>query len=107
MQRLQEFIEHEEHLKQLNNKLQEDELNIQLVKGLDTKVVKTLVPQAAVSNCLLEYLLRVTPTRVADIKGQLAKHEVIVIFLELTEFETIASDASAWKQFINSLIGPT
>ena len=32
-QRLQEFPEHEEHLKQLKDKLQEDELNIQLVKG--------------------------------------------------------------------------
>ena len=54
-QRLQEFPEHEENLKQLNDKLQEDELNIQLVKGLDTKVVKSLVAQAAVSNCILEY----------------------------------------------------
>ena len=68
-QRLQEFPEHEEHLKQLKDKLQEDELNIQLVKGLDAKVIESLVGQAAVSNCLLEDLLRVTPTRVADIKG--------------------------------------
>ena len=92
-QRLQEFPEHEEHLKQLNDKLQEDELNIQLVKGLDAKVIKSLVAQAAVSNCLLEDLLRVTRARVSDIKGQLAKHEVTVRFLEPTEFETIASDA--------------
>ena len=58
-QRLQEFREHEEHLKQLDNKLQEDELNMQLVKGLDAKVVKSLVAQATISNCLLEYLLTV------------------------------------------------
>ena len=68
-QRRQEFQKHEEHLKQLKDKLQEDELNIKLVKGLDAKVVKSLVAQATVSNCLLEYLLRVTPARVADIKG--------------------------------------
>ena len=42
-QRLQEFPKHEEHLKQLKDKLQEDELNIQLVKDLDAKVVKSLV----------------------------------------------------------------
>ena len=106
-QRLQEFPEHEEHLKQLNDKLQEDELNIKLVKGLDTKVVKSLVAQAVVSNCLLEDLLRVTPATVADIKGQLAKHEVTVRFLEPTKFETIASDASSQKQFIDSLTRST
>ena len=58
-QRLQESLEHEEHLKQLNDTLQEDELNILLVKGLDAKVVKSLVAQATISNCLLEYLLTV------------------------------------------------
>ena len=63
--------------------------------------------QATVSNCLLEDLLRVTPARVVDIKGQLAKHKATVRFLEPTEFKTIASDASAWKQFVDSLIRST
>ena len=52
--RLQEFPDQEDHLKHLHDKLQEDELNIQLVKCLTDKVVKGLVAQAAVSNCLLE-----------------------------------------------------
>ena len=91
----------------MEDKLQEDELNIQLVKGLDAKVIKSLVAQAAVINFLLKYFLRVTPERVADIKGQLAKHEVTVIFLEPTDFETIASDASSWKQFVDSLTRST
>ena len=82
-------------------------MNIQLVKGLDAKVIKSLVDQAAVSNCLLEYMLIVTPARIADIKGQLAKHEVKVIFLESTEFKTITSDASAWKNFVDSLTSST
>ena len=82
-------------------------MNIQLVKGLYAKVIKSLVTQATVSNCLLEDLLRVTPARVADIKGQLAKHEVTVRFLEPIEFKTIASDASTWKQFTSSLNGST
>ena len=86
----------------MEDKLQEDELNIQLVKGLDAKVIKSLVAQATVSNFLLEYL-QVTHARVADIRGQLSKHEVTVIILEPTDFETIYSDASVWKQFINSL----
>ena len=60
---------HEEHLKKLKDKLQEDELNIQLVKGLDAKVIKGLVAQEKIHNYLLKYLLRVTPARVAYIKG--------------------------------------
>ena len=59
--RLQEFLGQEEHLKYLHDRLQEDELNIQLVKGLNEKVVKILVAQVAVNNCLLEDHLRVTP----------------------------------------------
>ena len=74
--------------------IQEDELNIQLIKGLDAKVIKSLVAEAAISKCLLEYLLRVTLSREAYIKGQLSKHEVTVRFLEPIEFEIIASDAS-------------
>ena len=83
-QRLQEFQEHEEPLKQLNDKLQVDELNIQLVKGLDAKVVNILVAEAVVSNSLLEDLFTVR-------------------FLGPTKFKTIASDASAQKQFVDSL----
>ena len=105
--RLHEFPTHEEHLNHLHDRLQEDELSIQLIKGLNEKVIKGVVAQAAVSNFLLEDQLRVTPPRVANIKTQLYKHEVTVRFLEPTNFEIIASDAMAWKQFINELIGPT
>ena len=67
--RLQEFPDQEDHLKYLHDRLQEDELHIQLVKGMDEKVVKGLVAQAAVSNFMLEDQLRVTPQRVAEIKS--------------------------------------
>ena len=68
-----------------------------MVKVLNEKVIKIFVAQDAVSNCLLEDQLRVTPPRVEDIKSQLAKHEVTVRFLERTDFEIIASYAMAWK----------
>ena len=48
--RLQEFPPYEEHLKHLHDRLQEDELSIQLIKGLNAKVIKGMVAQAAVSN---------------------------------------------------------
>ena len=38
--RLQEFLGQEDHLRYLHDRLQEDELNIHLVKGLNKKVVK-------------------------------------------------------------------
>ena len=93
-------------MKQLHERLQEDELSIQLIKGLNEKVIKSMVAQAVVSNFLLEDHIRVIPPRVADIKTQLSKHEVMIIFLEPTDFGIIASDPIAWKQFINELTGP-
>ena len=105
--RLQEFPSQEEHLKYLHDRLQEDELHIQLVKVLNEKVIKSLVAQVAINNCLLEDQLRVTPPRVADIKTQPSKHKVTVIFLEPTDFETIAADAVPWKQVMNeSTVSP-
>ena len=43
----------------------------------------------------------------ANIKSQVSKHEVTIIFLEPLEFETIVIDATTSKQFINEVVGPT
>ena len=56
-------------MKYLHDRLHEDELSIQLIKGLNEKVIKSLMTQDAVSNFLLEDQLRVTRPRVADIKN--------------------------------------
>ena len=53
--RLYELPEHEQYLKQLQSRWQEDELGIQMIKRLDEKVLRTVMAQAAVSNHLLEY----------------------------------------------------
>ena len=66
-----------------------------------------MIAQATVSNFLLEDQLRILPARMADIRAQASKHEVMVRFLEPTEFEIIVSDTKAWKQFIAELIGST
>ena len=105
--RLQEFPRHEEHMKYLHDRLQEDELIIPQVKGLNEKIVKSLVAQAVVSNCLLEDQLRVIPQRVAKIKSQLVVHEVLVRILEPMDFRTIVEDVVAWKQFVDGLVGST
>ena len=66
-----------------------------------------MVAQAAVSNCLLEDQLRVTPHKVEDIKLQLVVHEVIVRILEPMDFRSIAEDVAAWKQFVDGVARPT
>ena len=77
--------------------MQEYELDIQLIKSLSEKVIKSVIAQAAVSNFLSEDQLQVTPPRVADIITQLSKNEVTVKFLEPRYFGIISSDAMAWK----------
>ena len=52
--RLDEFPAHKEHLKQLHDRLQEDELGIQLIKSLHDKLLKSVIAQATVNSCRLE-----------------------------------------------------
>ena len=70
-------------------------------------MIKNVISQDVVSNYLLEDQFQLLPTRMADIRAQDSKHEVTIRFLEPTEFEIIASDDKAWKQFIAELNGPT
>ena len=74
--RLDELPPHEEHLKQLHDRLQEYELSIQMIKILDDKVLKIVIDQVAVNNCRLEDQIRLLPARMANIKAQATKHEV-------------------------------
>ena len=103
--RLEEFPDHEGFLKQLQVICLEDEQSIQLVKGLDEKVLKTAIAQAAVGGHLLEDLLWLIPSRVANMRSQTAKHEITIRFLKPFGFESIASKANVWNKFMNNQIG--
>ena len=70
-------------------------------------MLKIAIAQATVGSHLLEDQLRLIPAKVANIKSQVAKHEITIIFLEPSGFETKASDANVWKKFINDQVGPT
>ena len=85
--------------------MQEDKLSIQQIKDITEEVVKNWVAQAAVSNCLLENLLSVTPPKVAEIKSQLAIHEVTVRLLEPIDFKIIAAEIDAWREFNGGSVG--
>ena len=95
--RIDELPKYEEHLKQLHDRWEEDELSVQLIKILDERVLKNVIAQEAVRNHILEDQLRLLPARMANIKSQVAKHEVTIRFLEPSKFETIVTDANTWK----------
>ena len=78
--------DHEGFLEQLQVRWLKDEQSIQLVKGLDEKVLKIAIAQATVSSHLLEDQLRLIPARVANIKSQVAKHEITIGFLDPSGF---------------------
>ena len=58
-----------------------------------------------VSVQLLEDQLRLRAARIEVIRNQVAKFEINIRFLEPFEFEDIASEALAWKKFLNNQAG--
>ena len=77
------------------------------MKRLDEEVLKTEIAHAVVSSHLLEDQLHLIPSRVAGLKAQDAKHEIAIIFLEPFGFENIATDANAWRRFMNEQARPS
>ena len=77
------------------------------MKRLDEEVLKTEIAHATVSSHLLEDQLRLILARVVGIKAQAAKHEITIKFLEPSSFENIATDANAWRRFMNEQVGPS
>ena len=105
--RLDVLPKHELFLKNLQDRYQEDEQEIQQVKDLDELIFKNLVAQVVVSIHLLEYQLCLSTARIERIKTQAAKYEINIRFLEPFGFEGIAADAHAWKKYINKKAGPS
>ena len=60
-----------------------------------------------VSVQLLEDQIRLSAIIIEVIRNQAAKFEINIRFLEPSEFESIASEASAWKKFLNIQVGPS
>ena len=56
---------------------------------------------------LLEDQLRLSAAIIEAIKNQAAKFNINVHLLEPSEFESIASEALAWKKFLNAQVGPS
>ena len=74
---------------------------------MDEWILKNAVAHVAVSIHRLEDQLRLIPARIEGVKTQAAKYEINIRFLEPSGFESIATDANAWKKFMNEQVGPS
>ena len=101
------FPDHSLFLEMLQRRYQEDEKRIQHIKAIDEQTLRNEVAHSAVSVQLLEDQLRLSASIIEVIRNQAAKFEINIHFLEPSEFESIASEASAWKKFLNSQAGPS
>ena len=94
-------------MKYLQDKVEEDELSIQKIKGITEKVVNNWVAQSLVSSFLLKYMVNITQPKAVEINSQLAIHEVTVRLLEPIDFKTIVAEVDAWREFIGETTGPS
>ena len=101
------FPEHSLFLEMLQRIYKEDEQRIQHIKALDEQTLRNEVAHSMVSVQLLEDQLRLSASKIEVIRNQAAKLEINIRFLEPSKFESIASEASAWKKFLNSQAGPS
>ena len=91
----------------MERRYQEDKQRIQHIKALDEQTLKNEVGHVVVSVQLLEDQLRLSTARIEVIRNQPTKLEINIRFLEPSEFESIASQASTWNKFLNSQEGPS
>ena len=63
------------------------------------------VAHSVVSVQLLEDQLRLSSARIEVIKNHASKFEINIHFLEPSGFDNIASEALAWKNFLNNQVG--
>ena len=101
------FPDHSLFVEILQRRYHEDERRIQHIKALYEQTLRNEVDHTAVSVQLLEDQLRLSITKIEAIRNQATKFEINIRFLEPSEFESIASEASAWKKFLNNQAGPS
>ena len=101
------FPYHNLFLEILHRRYHEDEKRIHHIKALDEQTLRNEVDHSTISVQLLEDHLRLSTARIEAIRNQAAKFEINIRFLEPSEFESIASEASAWKKFLNNQAGPS
>ena len=87
--KIKEFLDKDQHMKNLQDRLHEDEHSIHKIEDIIKEVIKIQIPQAVVSNYLLEDLLISTPQKVIEVESQLGMHEITIRLLEPIDYTTI------------------
>ena len=80
---------------------------MQQIKTIDDLVLRNEVGHPAISVKFLEDQLRLSPARIEAMRNQADKFEINIQFLEPSTFEGIASEAAAWKKFLENQVGPS
>ena len=106
-QRMDAFSDHHAFVEILQKRYQEEEAKVQDIKALNDQILKNEVDHSAISVQLLEDQLRLSASRIEAIKNQAEKFEINIQFLEPCAFEGLAAEASAWKKFLDSQVGPS
>ena len=92
------FPDHSLFLEILQRRYHEDERRIQHIKALDEQTLRNEVDHSTVSVQLLEDQLFLSTARIEAIRNQTAKFEINIRFLEPSEFESIALEASTVEE---------
>ena len=91
----------------LQKRYQDAKAKTQQIGAIDDLVLKNEVGHAAVSMQFLKDQLQLSPARFEAIKNQVENFEINIQFLEPCAFEGIATEAAAWKKFLDSQAAPS
>ena len=91
----------------LQKRYQDAEARTQQIRAIDDLVLKNEVGHATISMQFLEDHLQLSPARIEAIKNQVEKFEINIQFLEPCDFKGIATEAAAWKKFLDSQEAPS
>ena len=103
----QVFLVREEHLKNLQERLQKGEESISKLEAVCEEDIKIWIIQASGHKLLLEESLSQSTPKVKEIESQLSKHEVAIHVLEPAKYQVISEQAPAWSVFVKTPTGPT
>ena len=102
----QDFPVREEHLKNLQERLQKGEESISNLEAVSEEDIRIWIIQASAHKLLLEEYLRQNVPKVKEIESHFSKHEVAVRVLDPAEYRIISEEAQAWGMFIKTPAGP-
>ena len=91
----QDLPAREEHLNNLQERLQKGEENISKIEYVSEEAIGIWIIHVLVHKHLLEELLSENTPKVKEIESQLSKHEAVVRVLEPAEYRIINEEAQA------------